>query len=214
MATVTVIGGTGYAGSAIAAEAARRGHQVRSVSRTAPAEPLEGIDYITGSALDADVRAAALEGADAVVIATAARGDMVDYQGELTAALAADAAASGTRLIAVGGFSVLRPAAGAARFIEVGVPEPYRVEAGAGYALLQLLQESPESLDYVYVSPAGAFGSYAPAEPAGAYRLGDEIAILDERAKAPLAAADYALAVVDLIDSGEHRREHVSVVNA
>jgi uncharacterized protein len=36
---ITVIGGTGYAGSAIVAEAAARGHQVTALSRSLPGAP-------------------------------------------------------------------------------------------------------------------------------------------------------------------------------
>ena len=42
MARVCVLGGTGYAGAAIVAEAARRGHEVTAVSRKPPAEPVRG----------------------------------------------------------------------------------------------------------------------------------------------------------------------------
>ncbi|WP_437582790.1 SDR family oxidoreductase [Paramicrobacterium sp. CJ85] len=49
MSTVLVIGGTGLIGRAVAAEAVRRGHAVRSLSRRVPAsgaaEYVEGVDY-------------------------------------------------------------------------------------------------------------------------------------------------------------------------
>ena len=48
MTAITVIGGTGYAGAAIVAEAARRGHAVTAISRTAPGTPAEGVTYVTG----------------------------------------------------------------------------------------------------------------------------------------------------------------------
>ena len=52
MSRITVLGGTGYAGAALVAEANRRGHSVTSVSRTAPSSPLDEVDYVIGSALD------------------------------------------------------------------------------------------------------------------------------------------------------------------
>jgi uncharacterized protein YbjT (DUF2867 family) len=56
MSTITVVGGTGYAGSAIVREAAKRGHDVVSFSRNVPAEEarVEGVRYETGSMLDAE----------------------------------------------------------------------------------------------------------------------------------------------------------------
>jgi putative NADH-flavin reductase len=37
--SLTALGGTGYAGSAIVAEAANRGHSVTALSRSAPTTP-------------------------------------------------------------------------------------------------------------------------------------------------------------------------------
>ena len=54
MARIAVFGGTGYAGGHIAREAASRGHDVRSYTRSAPAKPADGITYETGSLADAD----------------------------------------------------------------------------------------------------------------------------------------------------------------
>lgn len=42
MPHITVLGGTGYAGSAIVAEAASRGHQVVAVARRRPPSPGAG----------------------------------------------------------------------------------------------------------------------------------------------------------------------------
>ena len=41
MTRIAVLGGTGYAGSHIVAEAVRRGHTVLSVARNVPAERVE-----------------------------------------------------------------------------------------------------------------------------------------------------------------------------
>jgi len=49
MATIVVFGGTGYTGGNIVREAASRGHHVIAVSRTEPAEPIEGVTYETGA---------------------------------------------------------------------------------------------------------------------------------------------------------------------
>jgi len=212
MSRITVIGGTGYAGAAVVAEAVKRGHQVLAISRNAPADPIEGATYLQGSAMDVDVRAKAFDGAYAVVSATSPRGDMADQQLELTEALASRAGGSGVRLIVVGGYSSLRPAAGAPRFVEGFVPSQYLQEAKAGYAVLESLMAEPEQLDWTYVSPAQAFGAFAPGTPTGKYRLGGDVAILDADGKSSVSAPDFAMAVVDIVDSAAHRREHVSVV--
>jgi hypothetical protein len=211
MAHITVIGATGYAGAAVVAEAARRGHAVTGVSRRAPAHPVEGVTYVEGSALEPGVQARAFEGADVVVSATSPRGDMATRQLELSRALAERAADSGVRLIVVGGFSSLRPAAGAPRIIEGGVPEQYRTEAEAGHSVLEMLLGAPDRLDWTFVSPAATFGAYAPGTPTGAYRLGGEVAQLDADGKSFVSAHDFALAIVDLAEA-EAGKGHVSVV--
>jgi len=50
--TIVVVGGSGYAGSAIAREAAKRGHSVTSVSRSIPPDKSDGISYIAADALN------------------------------------------------------------------------------------------------------------------------------------------------------------------
>jgi uncharacterized protein YbjT (DUF2867 family) len=52
MSIIAIIGGTGYAGSHIATEAVGRGHQVISVSRSAPSDPPAGVQVRTGSIED------------------------------------------------------------------------------------------------------------------------------------------------------------------
>ncbi|NYI40211.1 NAD(P)-dependent oxidoreductase [Demequina lutea] len=212
MSRITVIGGTGYAGAAIVAEAVRRGHQVTAISRTAPTEPIAGVTYIQGSIMNVDVRARAFDGAYAVVTATAPRGAMADQQLELSEALASRAGASGVRLIVVGGYSSLRPAPGKPRFIEGFVPSQYLQEAKVGHAVLEILMAEPFALDWTFVSPAQTFGAFAPGPATGKYRLGGEVAILDKNGKSYVSAPDFAMAVVDIVDAAGHRREHVSVV--
>ena len=93
MTNVTVFGGTGYAGANITAQTAARGNHVTVVSRTAPAQPLEGVTYIQGS-LGPDT-AQTIAGADVVVAALSPRGDNAGRLGAAYRQLAADAAAQG-----------------------------------------------------------------------------------------------------------------------
>lgn len=211
MSNITVLGGNGYTGAAVVAEALRRGHTVSIVSRSQPQAPLAGVRYVTGSALDPEVLDSALEGADAVVMAVSSRDGGPQIAPELASLLVERAGPR--RLAVVGGFSSLRPAEGAPRFIEAGVPEQYRAEAEAGHGSLEVLQGAPEGVDWVFFSPAAKFGAWFPVEPSGAYRLGGEVAILDEEGNSYLHAEDLALAILDIIESGDHSREHVSVVS-
>jgi putative NADH-flavin reductase len=213
MSRIVVIGGTGYAGSAIATEAAARGHQVTAFSRSTPAEPLDGVTYLQGDATDEEALAAAISGNDVVVAALAPRGPLAENFREVNRTIARLADAAGARLFVVGGFSSLRPAPGAPRFVEdLGdVPAEIQAEVLAGAALiLEDLPATPETLDWVFVSPARNFGSFAPGERLGEYRLGDDVAVAPEDGGA-ISGADYALGVVDLIEADDHHRAQVNL---
>ena len=77
-----------------------------------------------------------------------------------------------------------------------------------------------KSLDYLrtrddvrwtYVSPAADF--QAEGERTGAYTLAGEELTLNEKGESVISYADYAIAMVDEIESGEHIRERISVVS-
>ena len=215
MSRIVVIGGTGYAGSAIVAEAAGRGHAVASLSRSLPAERIDGVDYVQGDATDAATLAAVVSGRDVVVAALAPRGPLAGPFRDVNRTIARLADAEHARLFVVGGFSSLRPAPGAPRFVEdLGhVPAEVQEEVLAGAALIiEDLPSAPDSLDWVFVSPARQFGAFAPGERLGAYRLGDDVAVEADGGGA-ISSADYALGLVDLIEAGEHHRAHVNLAH-
>jgi uncharacterized protein len=213
MSRITVFGGTGYAGSAIVAEAAGRGHEVTAFSRSAPAEPVPGVRYVQGDATDEAAVTEAVAGADAVVAALAPRGPLAGAFREVYRKIAEKADAAGATLYVVGGFSSLRPAPGAPRFVEdlSHAPAEFHDEIKAGAALvIEDLPATPESLNWVFVSPAAQFGSYVPGEKRGEYRLGDDVAVQPDGGGA-ISGVDYALGVVDLIEKGDHHRAHVNL---
>ncbi|WP_314104117.1 NAD(P)H-binding protein [uncultured Frigoribacterium sp.] len=214
MTRITVVGGTGYAGSAIVAEAARRGHEVVSVSRSVPAEEarVAGVRYETGSLVDADVRARAVADAQVVVSSLSPRGELDGRIVEVDRELAALAEQRGARFVVVGGYSSLRLEEGGPRQAETGqIPPEYAGEALQMNEVLSELLASAESLDFTFVSPAMQFGAYAPGEALGRYRVGGEVAFTDEDGASAVSGADFALAIVDEIETPAHRREHISV---
>jgi uncharacterized protein len=210
MATIVVFGGTGYTGGNVVREAASRGHQVISVSRSEPKEPVAGVRYEFGTVEEVAPRV--VPGADVVVAAISPRGDMAGRLVEVYGELARLSAEAGARFLQVGGFSSLRPAPDQPRFAEGEIPEQFRDEALEGEATRLLLAEhAPRGLDWVFVSPAGGYGSFAPGERTGAYRVGDEIALFDDQGDSNISGADFALAIVDEIDNPAHHREHIGI---
>ncbi|MCE0459471.1 NAD(P)-dependent oxidoreductase [Curtobacterium flaccumfaciens] len=214
MTRITVIGGTGYAGSAIVTEAATRGHDVSSFSRSLPPKQVLGVTYLTGDATDPADLSTAIRGADVVVAALAPRGPLETSFREVNRRIAETANDAGARLFVVGGFSSLRPAPGAPRFVEdlSHIPAELHAEIQAGAALiLDDLPAAPATLHWVFVSPAQYFGAFAPGERTGSYRSGGEIAVDPEGGN--ISAADFALGFVDLIERDPDRATHVNLAH-
>jgi uncharacterized protein len=210
---ITVIGGTGYAGSAIVAEAAARGHQVTALSRSLPDAPIPNVTYVHGDATDEASLLAPIGDADVVVGALAPRGPLAGTFRDVYSTIARLADAAGIPLFVVGGYSSLRPAPGADRFVTdlSHIPADLHEEIRAGAALIiEDLPATPGTLDWVFVSPALRFGARMPGEQLGRYRLGDDVAVRPEDGGA-ISAADYALGFVDLIEKGDHHRAHVNL---
>jgi putative NADH-flavin reductase len=213
MSRITVIGGTGYAGSAIVAEAAARGHEVTALSRSLPAGGVQGVNYVQGDARDEAVLSSAVSGTDVVVGALSPRGPLAGPFRDVYRTIARLADAEGVRLFVVGGFSSLRPAAGAPRVVAdlSHVPAEFRDERIAVSALVtDDLPATPETLDWVFVSPAEKFGSHAPGERLGEYRVGGDVAVQPEDGGA-ISGADYAIGFIDLIEQGTHHRAHLNL---
>lgn len=212
MTTVVVLGGTGYTGANLVAEAASRGIEVISWSRNLPETPVPGVTYETGSVLDADTLARAIKGADVVVGSVSPHGELADGKlRSLYTDAAALAAVEGARWIAVGGFSSLRTAPGEGRIaFGGGVPPQFLEEAQTAAHIADDLEEkAPAGLDWLFVSPAATYGSHAPGQKRGTYRTSDHIAIFDEAGESAISGVDFATAVVDEIEHPRHHRTQI-----
>lgn len=209
MARITVLGGSGYAGAAIVAEAAKRGHEVTAVSRTAPVDIPAGVDQVTGSALDAATLDAVLPGRDAVVVALSPRGDMAGRLEPVVDDLVGRLAGTPTRLGYVGGASSLHVDEGGPRLWDISkdqIPDFVRPEIETGLRALEILTASPESLDWFYVSPPAEFGAQHGTPSRGTYRLGGDVLVKDADGASTISSADLALAIVDEIEQHAHPR--------
>jgi putative NADH-flavin reductase len=216
MARITVLGGTGYAGAAVVAEARKRGHEVTSVSRSAPTAPVDGVDHVEGSVLDADVLDRVVEGRDVVVRALSPRGDMVGKVEGVVTDLVARLAGTPTRLGYIGGASSLLTEEGGPRLWDVSkdhVPAEVLPEVQTGLDTFALLQESPESLDWFYVSPPEEFGSWLGTPSTGSYTLGGDVLLRDADGKSTISADDLALAILDEIETPAHNRKRFTAIS-
>ncbi|TFV75042.1 NAD-dependent epimerase/dehydratase family protein [Blastococcus sp. CT_GayMR20] len=214
MARITVLGGTGYGGEAVVREAARRGHTVTSYSRRPPAEPVDGVTYVTGSLLDPDILARSVGDADVVFEALSPRGDMQGKVEGLVDDLIRLADGAGVRLGVLGGASSVLVSEGGQRLFDVAETAPEILpEVQTGLDVLDTLHKAPGTLDWFYVSPAAAFGAWVDAPVTGAYRLSDDVLLTDADGVSTISGADLAVAVVDEIEQPRHRRRRFHVAH-
>lgn len=211
MTRIAVIGGTGYAGRHIVAEAVDRGHTVVSVARSVPAERVEGATYIEGTLLDVPGLVAELQGVDVVVSTVPARGDMLGKVrtgvAELVAALPAN-----VRVGVIGGAGGSLVAPGGPRVVDLdSFTEEYKPEALEAIDILTDLQESDHGHDWFYIHPAGGFGAWNPGERTGTYRDGGDVIVTDADGESFISGADLGVAVVDEIEQPKHSRERFTV---
>ena len=210
MTRIAVIGGTGYAGGHIVAEAAERGHTVVSVARKLPAERVDGATYVEGTLLDAPALVAELEGVEVVVFATSPRDDMAGKMRDAVTQVIRELPLS-VRVGVVGGAGGSLVAPGGPRVIDSGFPEEIKPEAMEAIGILEDLQADTTGREWFYIHPAGGFGAWAPGERTGSYRDGGDVIVTDDKGESFISGADFAIAVLDEIESPKHRNERFTV---
>ena len=210
MTRIAVIGGTGYAGGHIVAEAAERGHTVVSVARKLPVERVDGATYVEGTLLDAPALVAELEGVEVVVFATSPRGDMAGKMRDAVTEVIRELPLS-VRVGVVGGAGGSLVAPGGPRVIDSGFPDEIKPEAMEAIGILEDLQADTTGREWFYIHPAGGFGAWAPGERTGSYRDGGDVIVTDDKGESFISGADFAIAVLDEIESPKHRNERFTV---
>ncbi|WP_091226374.1 NAD(P)-dependent oxidoreductase [Microbacterium sp. 3J1] len=211
MARIVVLGGTGYAGRHIVAEAVSRGHEVTAISRSTPTDAVDGATYVQGSVLDLAPLTGTFADADAVVSALSPRGDMSDSVLDALTGVVGLLTGTPIRLGVVGGAGGSLVAPGGPRLFDLDFPEEYRHEAQVGIDSLALLEETDPALDWFFIHPAEVFGPWAEGERTGRYRDGGDLLVRDADGNSFISGADFAVAVVDEIERPAHHRERFTV---
>ncbi|WP_424467242.1 NAD(P)-dependent oxidoreductase [Pseudoclavibacter helvolus] len=212
MAKITILGGNGYAGSNLVTAAAAAGHDVTSFSRSLPEEQVAGVTYETGSVLDDRTIERAFDGAEVVVSTLSPRGELEGRTRGVLESAAALAATKGVRFGVVGGAGSLLVAEGGPRLADTdGFPDPVKPEAAEMAGVLDDLRASTPELDWFYVSPAAAFGAWAPGEATGQYRIGGDVLLTDDNGDSNISGADFAAAIVAEIEHPAHHRARFTV---
>lgn len=206
--SIAVVAANGHSGQLIVKEALERGHDVtvfvRSENRT-PAKKAVIKDIMELTAQD-------LEGFDAVVDAFGAWTPETLPQHTTTIAhLCEILSSSDTRLLVVGGAGslYLNPEHSLTVAQSPDFPEAFKPLALAmGAALAELRKR--DDVRWTYISPACDF--QAEGERTGEYILGGEELTVNERGESIISYADFAVAMLDEIESGNHVGQRISVV--
>src|SRR3546814_13242114 len=70
---------------------------------------------------------------------------------------------------------------------------------------------SPQGVGWFLVSPAIVFGSHAPGDATGHYRVGGYVVLRDDNGVSAISGADLAVAVVDEVEKPVHHRQRFTV---
>ncbi len=208
MKKIAVVAANGKAGKLIVKEAIDRGMDVTAFVRgenQTVAEKAVVKDIM-------DLAAEDLAGFDAVVDAFGAWTPETLPQHSTTLAHLCDCVAgTDVRLLVVGGAGSLyvNPEHTACVADGPDFPDAFKPLAAAMAKALEELR-ARDDVAWTYISPAGDF--QADGERTGAYILGGEELTLNEAGESVISYADYAIAMVDEIESGDHIRQRISVV--
>ncbi|MES2173230.1 MAG: NAD(P)-dependent oxidoreductase [Pseudomonadota bacterium] len=199
---VAIIGGTGRAGTEISAELARRGHQVTAIAR----HPEKGIDAdgvtaVAGDVNDPAALVEAIRGHDVVVSAVM----FADTDPAALVGVVRDAGVP--RYLVVGGAGSLEVAPGVAFITTPDFPEVAKVEAGKGAVFLDHLR-GVDDIDWTFLSPSAYF---FVGDRKGSFRLGKDQLLVDGEGNSSISYADYAIALVDEIETPQHSRARFTV---
>lgn len=206
---IAVVCANGKAGQLITKEAVNRGFDVTAVVRGENKSAAKNAIIKDLFDLTADD----LKGFDAVVDAFGAwTAETIPSIGKAIRHLADILSGSETRLLVVGGAGSLFVDAAHTMTVDQGAdfPDAWKPLSASHGEGLNYLRNS-KALKWTYISPAGDF--QADGERTGKYILGGEELVLNSKGESVISYADYAIAVVDEIENGDHVQQRISVVS-
>lgn len=210
MKKIAVVAANGRVAGKVIDEAVSRGFDVTGFGRKA--NNTKAQHYVQKDIFD--LTAGDLKGFDAVVDAAGAWTlDSLYVIPKAAAYLAGLLKGSATRLVVVGGAGSLFVNKEHTSTVELqpSFPDAFKgVSAAHGLALATL--RASEGVKWTYISPAGDF--QADGERSGKYILGGEELTLNSKGESIISYADYAIALVDEIEKGNHIGQRISVVRA
>ena len=204
---LAVIGANGRVGSLIVKEAMSRNIVVKGIARSLVKDVTESLEKDAMSITLDDIK-----DCDVVVDALGFWEDKdLHFHTETLRHFTDILADSNIRLYVVGGAGSLYLNKEHTMQVKDGedFPEMFKPLATAQGKQLEELR-NVNNVDWTYVSPAGDF--QADGEKTGKYILSGEELTLNDKGESIISYADYAVAMIDLIENGGHIKERVSVV--
>lgn len=214
MKNVTLIGASGFVGTAILNELLARGHKVTAVVRNPEKLSVSSPDLNTVKAdvADTDALANACKGKDAIISAYNPGWSNPNIYEETLRnyplILEAAKKSGVKRLLCVGGAGTLFCAPGL-RVVDSGaIPDTIMggVKSLGEFYLNTLVNE--KDIDWVFFSPAGTL---EPGKRTGQFRLGKDDLIVDENGNSHISVEDYAVAMVDELENPKHHYERFTI---
>lgn len=207
---IGIIGASGKAGSMILKEASERGHEVTAIVRSASKMANSDAAVIEKDIFN--LTAADIKGLDVVVNAFGAAPGQEHLHVEAGRKLIElFKQVPETRLIVVGGAGSLYvdKEKTTQLYDTPEFPKEYLPTAKNQGQNLQDLKEA-DGLKWTFISPAAFFNP--EGKRTGSYQKGQENLIVNAAGESYISYADYAIAVVDEAEKGEHINERFTVV--
>ena len=211
---LTLIGATGFVGSAVLKEALNRGHKVTAIVRDPGKISMQNdqLSVVRGDVMDTAALAEQIKGSEVVISAYNGWNNPDLYNQFLKGSQSVQEAAkrSGVkRLIVVGE---------QAPFIAPGVqvvdtsefPTDWKPGALAARDYLSLLQKE-EQLDWTFLSPALEMHQGLPRKRTGVYRTGSDNPVFDANNKSTISVDDLAVAIIDEAENAKYIRQRFTV---
>ncbi len=205
---IAVVAANGRVAGKVITEALNRGFDVTAFGRKE--NNTDAKQYVQKDLFD--ITSEDLKGFDAVVDAFGAWTEDTLPQHSTSLKHLCDAlSGTDTRLLIVGGAGSLyvNPEHTACVADGPDFPDAFKPLAAAMAKALGELRERKD-VKWTYISPAGDF--QADGERSGKYILGGEELVLNSRNESIISYADYAIAMVDEIEKGNHIQQRISVV--
>lgn len=206
---IAVVAANGRVAQKVIKEALDRGFEVKAFGRGAENKTAAS-DYVQKDIMD--LAKEDLAGFDAVVDGFGAwEEDKLDGHVKTSQHLCDILAGTDTRLLIVGGAGSLfvNPEHTAVVSDGADFPAMFLPLAKAQGEELAKLRERND-VKWTFISPAGDF--QADGERSGKYILAGEELTLNSKGESIISYADYAIAMVDEIEKGDHTQQRISVV--